>query len=137
MTWQISLIIASTLGILVSIRMLLAYRAGAKVLGARSPCQAIAESSWGSIFYFRNEAVSIAAYLLLILLVLLPYLLPQFALLIFLALLAVSFLLALATLVLFYVEQFVLKKWCVWYIFGGVINIVIFLLASSDLWYLP
>lgn len=137
MTWQISLIIASALGILASIRMLMTYRSKAKVLGAGSPCQAIAESSWGSIFYFRNEAVSIAAYLLLILLVLLPFLLPQFALLVFLALLVVSFLLALAALVLFYVQQFILKKWCAWYIFGGAINILIFLLASSDLWYLP
>lgn len=137
MSWQISLIIVAALGILASIRMLISYRTGMKTFGALSPCQAISESSWGSIFYFRNEAVSIAAYLLLIVLVLTPYLLPQFALLIFLALLVVSSLLALATLVIFYVEQFVLKKWCAWYIFGGIINLVIFLLASSDFWYLP
>lgn len=137
MTWQISLIIASVLGIMASTRMLLTYKRGAKVLGAVSPCQAITDSSWGSIFYFRNEAVSIAAYLLLILLVLLPFFVPQLALLIFLALLVVSFILVLATLVMFYVEQFILKKWCAWYIVGGVINTIIFLLASSDFWYLP
>lgn len=137
MTWQIFVIGSSVFGILVSLRMLSTFKRGAKLFGAGTPCQAIAESSWGSIFYFRNEAVSIAAYVLMIVLVLLPYVLPGFSLIVFLSLLLVSFFLLLATFVMFYVEQFILKKWCAWYLFAGILNIVIFLLASSDLWYLP
>jgi uncharacterized membrane protein len=137
MSWQILVILFAAAGISIASRMLLRYKTEGKSFGQDGSCASLARSAWGSALYFRNETVGIIVYLCMAVLILAPYLFPQFSPLIFLLLLLFGVFLVLATVILFSVQYFVLKKWCSWYVAAGAINIILFLLVTSVFWYLP
>ncbi len=100
----------------------------------RSRCETVLGSKWGAIFYFRNETIGIVFYLGLIGLILAPYVVPQFAPLIFLFIFGSVSIAFIFSAFLLYLQALVLRNWCFWCLLALAVNALIFAVAISLFW---
>ena len=81
-------------------------------------CDAVVKSKYGYLFKIPNELLGVLYYFCMIagILLAVPFALLQFA-----AVLALT-----SSLILVFVQAFVLKKWCEWCLATAVINLLLF-----------
>lgn len=134
MAWQTIIALLAGAGALIDSWLFFRYRAPARHRGRSNGCADLAGSFWGRVFYFRNETVEIAAYLLLTALVLSPYVLWQFYPLIFLFLLILALWLLADALFHLCLQAFVMRRRCAWRLGLAAINISLSYMIISLFW---
>ena len=135
LTWQTIMIWLAALGALDAFYIACA-RQYPKLFGrfSRSRCETVLGSKWGAVVYFRNETIGLVFYLGLIALVLAPYVVPQFAPLVFLFILGLVLMAFIFSAWLLYLQALVLRKWCFWCLLALSVNFLIFAAEISLFW---